>query len=181
MVTGKFAFVVPKAEGSNVLIAGYRSELILLQMIAVGFQHAWSFPWRSAAIRDVGRWFEEVCQQQLVLCLHIDKCADSASRKRRYVETPHTESGVNVVARRRISDLYCGFTWICVLCRCIILRVSVTVVRCQYWSKHYLIQDNNVTVYCMQTCSLTVEQHAHVDNSPYRIYFASSSQRDELP
>ena len=44
MVTGTFAFFVPEADGLNVLIAGFRSELILFEMIAVGFSIRLMFP-----------------------------------------------------------------------------------------------------------------------------------------
>ena len=48
---------VPEADGLNVLIAGFRSELKFFQMITVCFHHTWCLPVWSAAIRDVGRKF----------------------------------------------------------------------------------------------------------------------------
>ena len=121
MVTGHICIFVPEADGLNVLIAGFRSELVFFQMITAHFQHAWSIPGRHAAARDVRRrlW------RGIWATIHV-KFADWKIRRLGLEETP--VSGAQRVRRcvdyRSTSPYFWPVVWI---------SLYLWVVCCMFW------------------------------------------------
>ena len=116
-------------------------DVLIAGSIAVRFQQAWSFPGRGSAIRDAGRcllrgtWLNNLC---CVCRLKIRRLSRERNASKWWSQSErdsiifqYHQRVDDVVARRRMSDLLCGFPCIHFLgCMFRNLRVPVTVARC---------------------------------------------------
>ena len=83
MVTGTFAFFCTRSGRFKCFDCRFLEWIDTFPDDRRSFSTRLKSPREKFRMRDVGRRFEEVCQQQLVSCLQIDAYADSGSKKRR--------------------------------------------------------------------------------------------------
>ena len=117
-------------DGLNILIAGLFSKLIFSHSNGRLFSTRLTFSKKKCCHRDPGRWYGHLWRGIWWTTRIV--CADWDIGRLSFAETPVIDAhrvrwSSDVVARRRISDLLCGITWICVSCvACFKICVSLS-------------------------------------------------------